>query len=260
MQGLIFDVDGTISIDNKLIKGTVDFFAQLDKCGIPYVFVSNTTSRTPAKMMEKLNSQGLHLNENQIITPITTAKQYLRDNGYRKIALVRCEATEVEFGEFEFSDDPEVVILTDDGEGLTYDDINRCFNYHLKGAKITALQKNKYYAKDNHLVADLGFYTAGFEYLTGEEILNFGKPSEALFRKALATLNIRDFNQVFMVGDDIEFDVLGAMKLGMKGVLVKTGKYQKDMEKKYTNQPDFILEDVTKLVRIPEVSQLLEDK
>jgi ribonucleotide monophosphatase NagD (HAD superfamily) len=49
-----------------------------------------------------------------------------------------------------------------------------------------------------------------------------------------------------MVGDDIEFDILGAQKFGMKACLVKTGKFREsDLEKGI--KPDLLLESVNEL-------------
>ena len=52
-----------------------------------------------------------------------------------------------------------------------------------------------------------------------------GKPEPSFFELALKDMNLKPEN-VWMIGDDIKDDILGAMRLGMKGILVKTGKYQ----------------------------------
>lgn len=41
---------------------------------------------------------------------------------------------------------------------------------------------------------------------------------------------------------DINDDVFGAMNVGMKGILVKTGKYIANIEAKYSNQPTKIVD------------------
>lgn len=53
-----------------------------------------------------------------------------------------------------------------------------------------------------------------------------GKLSSSFFQLALAELELPCRN-VVMVGDDIDSDVGGAKKAGMKGILVKTGKYRR---------------------------------
>ena len=54
-----------------------------------------------------------------------------------------------------------------------------------------------------------------------------GKPSPEYFGAALEALDA-DAELAWMVGDDIEGDVVGAQKHGMRTVLVRTGKFRPD--------------------------------
>ena len=40
-----------------------------------------------------------------------------------------------------------------------------------------------------------------------------------------------------MIGDDFKNDIIGALDAGMKGILVKTGKYQKFDESRINRDP-----------------------
>ena len=55
-----------------------------------------------------------------------------------------------------------------------------------------------------------------------------GKPSPAYFEAALEALDT-DPERAWMVGDDIEADIRGAQALGMRAVLVRTGKFRPDV-------------------------------
>jgi ribonucleotide monophosphatase NagD (HAD superfamily) len=54
--------------------------------------------------------------------------------------------------------------------------------------------------------------------------------------------------QVAMIGDDVLTDVQGAQKMGMKGILVKTGKYREDVVARSGVTPDLVLESLAQLV------------
>lgn len=97
---------------------------------------------------------------------------------------------------------------------------------------------------------DMGPITAALEYASGKTARVFGKPSELLF-SAIAKkfgVNIKD---IIMVGDDIEFDVLLPQRLGITGVLVKTGKFlQQSYDKavkRLNMKPDYIIDGVWEL-------------
>ena len=54
-----------------------------------------------------------------------------------------------------------------------------------------------------------------------------GKPSPAYFAAALEALDAGP-ELTWMVGDDVEGDILGAQRHGMRTVLVRTGKFRPD--------------------------------
>ena len=50
-----------------------------------------------------------------------------------------------------------------------------------------------------------------------------------------------------MVGDDILTDVQGAQKMGMQGILVKTGKYLPSAHRNASGTPDHVLDSFADL-------------
>ena len=53
-----------------------------------------------------------------------------------------------------------------------------------------------------------------------------------------------------MVGDDIEGDVRGAQGCGVKGMLVRTGKFTPEWERHPTITPDHIGENLSQIVNV----------
>ena len=73
-----------------------------------------------------------------------------------------------------------------------------------------------------------------------------GKPSPEFFQMALRDMDSSS-DQAAMIGDDILTDVAGAQKLGMQGILVKTGKYREDIARSSGVVPDLVLESLADL-------------
>jgi len=69
-----------------------------------------------------------------------------------------------------------------------------------------------------------GAIVAMLEFASGKKGQIIGKPSPHFFALALNNLNL-SADQVVMIGDDIESDIIGAKRMGIRGVLVKTGKF-----------------------------------
>jgi ribonucleotide monophosphatase NagD (HAD superfamily) len=95
---------------------------------------------------------------------------------------------------------------------------------------------------------DSGSFVAGLEYAAEVEAVVLGKPSPAYFAAACQALDA-DPERTWMVGDDLESDVVGAQGVGMRTVLVRTGKFRPDALELSRSQPDGI---VSSLAHLPE--------
>lgn len=88
-----------------------------------------------------------------------------------------------------------------------------------------ALGRNRYFQDQGGLSLDAGPFVAALEYAAGVEAELLGKPAPALFAAALDSAACPPAAAA-MIGDDVESDANGALAAGLRGVLVKTGKYR----------------------------------
>ena len=142
------------------------------------------------------------------------------------------------------------MILGDLGDDFTPDILNEAFRLLMDGAVLVALQHNRYWRRRDGLVLDVGAYSAALEYATGKEAVVVGKPAPAFFAAALADLNAQPDGAV-MIGDDIEADVGGAIAAGLRGILVRTGKYREDTLAASGVRPTEILDSIADLPAAP---------
>lgn len=101
----------------------------------------------------------------------------------------------------------------------------------------------KYYKEGDSLVLDLGAYTAALEYACDLQAVIMGKPCKDYFGKAIDSMNLK-FENTVMIGDDINSDVGGAQKCGLRGILVRTGKFRKSDENHPNIKPDAIVDNL----------------
>ena len=128
-----------------------------------------------------------------------------------------------------------------------FDIVNDIFNKVLNGSKIVALHKGKYFKTSDGMQIDSGAFIKGIEYACSTNSIVVGKPEKEFFNIAINQINISKENLV-MVGDDIVNDVNGAQNLGIKSILVKTGKYRKDLIEKSGITPDLIINSIDKVL------------
>jgi HAD superfamily hydrolase (TIGR01458 family) len=124
------------------------------------------------------------------------------------------------------------VVIGDLEDTWDYRTLNRAFRllHHNPEAKLIALGMTRYWMSPDGLALDVAPFVAALEHATGRKPLVFGKPAAAFFRGAAERLGL-PVEEILMIGDDITADVGGAQAAGLKGALVKTGKFrQADLE------------------------------
>ena len=55
----LLDMDGTIYLDNELFDGTKDFLSYVKSIGGKYIFLTNNSSKSVDKYIEKLSALGI---------------------------------------------------------------------------------------------------------------------------------------------------------------------------------------------------------
>lgn len=251
-EGLLLDLDGTLYVGDVPLPGAVDAVRALAARKVPCRYLTNTTRRSRRAMATRLRALGFPVAEDELFTAPRAAARWLAEQGVRRIALYVPEATHEDFAAFERTDTgPDAVVVGDMGEAWDFATLNRAFQQLMHGARLVALQKNRYWLTPDGLTLDAGPFVAALEYASGREATVVGKPSAAFFRLAAASLGV-GMEHILVLGDDVEVDVAGAQAAGLRGVLVRTGKYREDELRRSGVRPDCILDsiaDVTKLIR-----------
>jgi HAD superfamily hydrolase (TIGR01458 family) len=149
-------------------------------------------------------------------------------------------------------DDVDAVLVGGCDEGpetakvFAYDNLNRAFAALEAGAELFCLHRNRWWQTSRGPLLDAGAFVAGLEYAAEREATVLGKPSRPYFEAALAALGSRAEDTV-MVGDDVEADVGGAQRCGLKGVLVRTGKFREETLSRSGVEPDAVIDSLADL-------------
>lgn len=243
-QGLLLDLNGVFYAGSRLLPGAQEAIAALQKSELPYRFVTNNTTQSTQSMSQTLEALGLAIAPSDIITAAAAAVMHLRQLDNPKIFPLLAEDAKQDFAEFAWSDaDADVVVIGDIGNDWNYPLMNRAFRLLMKGAKLIALHRGKYWQWEAGLQLDVGAFVAGLEYATDQHAIVAGKPNPFFYKMALNDLGL-PAEQVVMIGDDLEADVKGAQNAGIKGILVKTGKYRPHLAAKIGVTPDGELDEI----------------
>jgi HAD superfamily hydrolase (TIGR01458 family) len=231
-------------VEERVIAGAPRAVAALRGAGLRLRFVTNTTSRPRRSIVDRLARLGFGPAGDEVLTPAALAVRHCRAAGYERVALLMNEAVKEDFHELEeAARDVDAVIVGDLGRGFTYDTLNRAFGHLVDGAALIALQKNRYWMTPDGLALDVGPFVAALEYAAGCEAVVVGKPAPGFFAAALADLGAEP-GDAAMIGDDVESDIGGALRAGLTGVLVRTGKFREDAVRRSGIAPTLTVDSI----------------
>ena len=227
IKGILSDIDGTLYFKGSPIPGAIETVSTLRRKGIKLLLFTNTDSKTPKSIYKNLLEYGFNVKEDELFTPIIALKKFLSVHRQKKIFLVSTKEIENEFNEFSLvqgDEIPDYVIIADFRDNWDVFRLNRAFKYILKGAKLFGTQGNKYFLNQKgEPVIDTGSFVKMLADAANVPYKIFGKPSKEFFDQALSKLNLTS-SDCIVIGDDFESDIQGANNVGIKSILVRTGK------------------------------------
>ena len=247
VSAVLIDLDGVLYVEEEPIDGAVEAVKRLRAQGLAMRFVTNTTAHSRDRTIAKLGRLGFSVAERELVTPAALALRYCRQRGHQRVALVMNEEVKRDFAALEESGEhPQAVIIGDLGPAFGYDVLNHAFRCVMDGAELIALQKNRYWLRADGLSLDVGPFVAAIEYATSAEAYVVGKPSRGFFEQVLQDLGL-DATEAAMVGDDIESDIEGALRAGLRAILVRTGKYREEHVRELGIHPTAVIDSIANL-------------
>ncbi|HET7583841.1 MAG TPA: TIGR01458 family HAD-type hydrolase [Gemmatimonadaceae bacterium] len=246
-DAVLLDLDGTLYVGDAPVPGGVETVRALRERGVARRYLTNTTRFPRSVLVARLRAMGFPVEERELFTPTVAAIRWLREHEIRRIALYVPRAAHEDFDSFVVTDvQPQAVVIGDLARGWDFVTLNGAFRHLVAGAQLLALQKNRYWMTEDGLSLDAGPFVAALEYAAGQRATVVGKPSAAFFELAAASLDVPT-ERIVVVGDDVEADVGGAQAAGLRGVLVRTGKYREEHVARSGVRPDAIINSVAEL-------------
>lgn len=239
-----------LHVSGAPIAGAVSAVRTLRAAGHRLRFVTNATTSSRLQLAEQLQLMGFDLLEEELQTTGVVAAQALA--GKRTLALTMPGILDDLEGVQLVGMNVDAVLIggADEGEEVgrifSYLNLNRAFHELEAGAELYCLHKNRWWQTADGPRLDTGMFVAGLEYAADTEATVLGKPSSAYFTAALQALDAEP-EITWMIGDDLEGDIVGAHRFGMKTILVRTGKFRPDEVERSVIQPDGIVSSLAQL-------------
>ncbi|BBZ20527.1 HAD-IIA family hydrolase [Mycolicibacterium gadium] len=264
--GVLFDIDGVLVTSWKPIAGAAETLRALADHQVACSYLTNTTTRTRAQIAELLNEAGMAVRADEVITAAVLTAEYVRHNfPDARCFLVNSGqiAEDMPGIDIEYSSDfsgptapdrPDVVILGGAGPEYSHLTLSWVYDWMAQGVPVVAMHRSTVWTTTDGLRVDTGMYLIGMEQTSGRKATAVGKPAPEGFLAAASRLGV-DPDEMYMIGDDLNNDVLPAQVVGMSGVLVRTGKFRQDTldrwaADEFAMQPNHVIDSVADLPRL----------
>lgn len=246
-RGFLIDMDGVIYRGNEQIKGAIEFINNLRKIDVPFMFVTNNSQRTPIDIATKLCRLGYNVEQKHIYTSALATASYLSKHKPGGTAYVIGEGgllTALNNAGFAVVDSKPDFVVIGEGRTMTLETMEKAVQMVVDGAKLIATNLDPSCpTQDGGVRPGCGAYVKMLEETTGIKAFSPGKPSPVIFREARKKMNLRTAETI-MIGDTMETDILGAVQLGYKGILVLSGGTSREQISSYSYAPDYIVSSV----------------
>jgi HAD superfamily hydrolase (TIGR01450 family) len=255
----LIDIEGTIVKDKSFapIDGAIQWINSLESKGHRFVLVSNNTTHRPVDLLKLLKSVGFVLEEENLVTCMRAASNWLRTNRIESCFVIGSAGLKAFLNEnaVETKEDEKTkAVLVGLDTSCDYQKLKIAVNAIVKNnAHLLALHENRLYEDEKgELSPSVGAVVKALEYACQKRAKVFGKPNPDFFGEVLKEFNAEP-DDCTMISDDPLSDLLGAKEVGMRTVFVTSGKY-KDGEILKTlsreSQPDFVYRNISH-VNIP---------
>ncbi|MBQ9775744.1 MAG: HAD family hydrolase [Lentisphaeria bacterium] len=246
----ISDMDGVIYHGNHLLPGAAEFVRLLEERGLKYLFLTNSSERTPRELAEKLFRLGVHVSPEHFYTSALATADFLsrQKPGCSVFAIGEAGLTNALYEkDISMNDvDPDYVVV---GESRSYsfERLEKAVQLVLKGARLIGTNPDLTGPTERGIVPATGSLIAPIELSTGKKAYFIGKPNPFMMRRAVKFLNAMS-RETVIIGDRMDTDIIAGVEAEVDTVLVLSGVTQKEDIPRFAYTPKYTMTGLAELV------------
>lgn len=246
-KGYLIDLDGTIYLGSTPIEAGKRFVEKLQQKEIPFLFVTNNTTKTPENVRLNLAEKfDIHVLAETVYTATLATVDYMIDTNLGKKVYIIGESGLkdgiLEAG-FELDEEnPDYVVVGLDTQ-INYEKLTKATLAIRKGAHFIGTNPDKNLPTDKGFIPGAGSFIAFLETATKIKATIIGKPESIIMNGALKRLKLAK-EEVIMVGDNYETDIKAGINNDVDTLLVLTGFTPKELVPSLPVKPSFVIDSL----------------
>ena len=250
-KAFICDMDGVIYHGNRLIPRVPEFVDWLYREKKDFLFLTNSSERSPRELARKLSRMGLDVGEEHFYTSALATAMFLKSQCPGGSAYVIGEPGLVnalyDAGIIMNDVNPDYVIFGET-RSLNYEKIERAVKLVQSGAKLIGTNPDLTGPSEIGIIPACRALISPIEMTTGVQAYFLGKPNPLMMRHALKLLGCHRAD-VAIIGDRMDTDIVAGIETEMDTALVLSGVSTEETVKSFPYRPKYILRDVGEIAR-----------
>ena len=250
----LLDMDGTIYLDNDLFDGTLDFLDYVKNSGGRYMFLTNNSSKSVDKYIEKLASLGITAEAEDFFTSTNATVLDLKKQSYKKIYAFGTTSFKQQLKEGgltitdKLEDDIDCLCMGFDTE-LTFQKLEDACILLNRGVDYIATNPDWVCPTWYGSVPDCGSVSQMLCNATGRMPRFIGKPEPAMALLATEKAGFSKEDAV-LIGDRLYTDIACGVNAGISTIFVLSGEGTMEDLEKNEAKPEFIYENIKAVLNV----------
>lgn len=242
----IIDMDGVIYHGNRLLKGAAEFVAWLQRNDKKFLFLTNSSERSPVELSQKLARLGIAVGPEHFYTSALATAAFLASQRPGGSAFAIGEPGLINAlyaaGYTMNNVNPDYVVV---GESRAYnlETLEKAVKLVFGGARLIGTNPDMTGPTEAGIVPATGALIAPIELSTGRKAYFVGKPNPLMMRHALKALGAtREVTAI--IGDRMDTDMIAGVETEIETVLVLSGVTRPEDIDRFAYAPRHVLEGV----------------
>lgn len=250
-KGYICDMDGVIYHGDRLVDGAKEFVDWLKKEGKRFLFLTNSSAKSPTELKRKLSRMGIEVAADDFYTSAQATASFLAEQNPNAGVYAIGESGLIhalyDAGFYTDNVDPTYVIV---GESRNYnfEQVELAVHLVLKGARLIGTNSDLTGPTERGIAPACRALIAPIELATGRKAYFIGKPNPLMMRHAIKKIGCQR-EETLIVGDRMDTDIIAGIESEIETALVLSGITRREDLPLFPYQPDHVFEKAVDIIR-----------
>jgi NagD protein len=245
-KGFLCDMDGVLYHGNHLLPGAVEFVNWLNRENKKFLFLTNSSERSPKELQQKLARLGLDVGEEHFYTSALATAAFVKNQSPGSTAYVIGEAGLLnalyDAGITMNDVNPDYVIIGET-KNYNYQNILKAVKLIHQGAKLIGTNPDLTGPTEEGIIPACRALVAPIELTTGRQAYYIGKPNPFMMRNGRRILDC-DTAEIAIIGDRMDTDIVAGIEAEIDTILVLSGVSSRETVELFSYHPKYIFDGI----------------